>query len=100
MKQDNIIKKLKGDLTKYNNLKPIGNGRFEVQGEMNIMGKTLQTEELNEYLECCLCGNTIMYVHDSHNPYPLSDNPDDRCCKPCNDGRVMASRIGGILKKS
>lgn len=38
--------------------------------------------------KCCLCGGT--YTHWGNNPWPLSNNPNDRCCDECNMDVVIA----------
>ena len=40
---------------------------------------------------CCLRRG---YTHFGHNPWPLSEREDDRCCDACNDTRVPAARVG------
>jgi len=40
---------------------------------------------------CCLCG--AKYRMYGNNPWPLSDDEDDRCCHACNDTLVVPARI-------
>jgi hypothetical protein len=45
---------------------------------------------LNDY-KCCLCGET--FTGYGNNPFPLSENPEDRCCDTCNILKVIPARI-------
>ena len=47
-------------------------------------------------LTCCLCGDT--FVGWGNNPYPLSVNPDDRCCDKCNYTKVIPARLARIAE--
>jgi len=40
---------------------------------------------------CCLCG--AKYRMYGNNPWPLSDDDDDRCCHQCNSERVIPARF-------
>lgn len=42
-------------------------------------------------MKCCLCGKEIRDY--GHNPWPLSDNVEDRCCDLCNMLKVIPARI-------
>ena len=48
------------------------------------------TSETNS-VTCCLCGRTIEGY--GNNPFPLSENEDDRCCDNCNWTKVIPARI-------
>jgi hypothetical protein len=41
--------------------------------------------------KCCICGQTVKGW--GNNPYPVSENPDDRCCDVCNDTKVLPERL-------
>ena len=48
--------------------------------------------------QCCLCGNPITADFPSmwdggHNPWPLVDDCDHRCCGRCNGEFVMKARL-------
>ena len=54
-------------------------------------------------LKCCICEGAIdkhytpegvMYWDKGHNPYPVKDGPDDRCCDRCNATVVIPVRLG------
>lgn len=46
---------------------------------------------------CCLCGR--LFRGFGNNPWPLSDNPNDRCCDDCNATRVIPARIDRMCTK-
>ena len=46
-----------------------------------------------DWLICCLCGEVIEDFMESHNPQPLGESVDDRCCNLCNLEKVIPSRI-------
>lgn len=46
---------------------------------------------------CCLCGGE--YTHWGNNPYPLSENPNDRCCDVCNATKVIPARIMQMIER-
>jgi hypothetical protein len=47
---------------------------------------------------CCLCHSALPDFGDeypylfNHNPWPLDDREEARCCTPCNDTHVMRAR--------
>jgi len=45
-------------------------------------------------MTCILCGAT--YEGMGHNPEPLANYDDGRCCDVCNDTRVIPARIGAM----
>ena len=49
-----------------------------------------------DWLICCLCGEVIEDFMESHNPQPLGESVDDRCCNLCNLEKVIPSRIMDI----
>lgn len=40
---------------------------------------------------CCICGNKFKGF--GNNPWPLSENVDDRCCDDCNLDEVIPARV-------
>ena len=44
-----------------------------------------------EKIECCLCGKEIEDF--GHNPQPLGEKEDDRCCDECNQKLVIPTRL-------
>jgi hypothetical protein len=43
---------------------------------------------------CCLCGGG--YTFTGNNPYPVSKNPNDKCCDTCNSDKVIPARLAGF----
>ena len=41
--------------------------------------------------KCCICGQ--IFEGYGNNPYPVSENPNDRCCDHCNDSKVIPERL-------
>lgn len=41
--------------------------------------------------KCCICEQ--IFEGYGNNPYPVSKDPDDRCCDICNDARVIPERL-------
>lgn len=48
----------------------------------------IDTEDV--VLKCCLCGDEIPSIKESHNAKPLANG---RCCEYCNDTKVLPARI-------
>ena len=57
-------------------------------------------------MDCVLCGTEMTSIHDTHNPFPLTDecfadetyktgNPN-RCCSKCNMEKVKSARLGSM----
>jgi len=57
-------------------------------------------------MDCVLCGAEMKTVHDTGNPYPLTEkcyakealeegNPN-RCCSKCNREKVLPARLGMV----
>lgn len=46
---------------------------------------------------CCFCGQ-VFYGY-GNNPYPASENPEDRCCNDCNSKVVIPARINQMMKE-
>lgn len=48
-------------------------------------------------MKCCICGKEISHpiIEDylGNNPWPVSKDPDARCCDACNDFVVIPERI-------
>jgi hypothetical protein len=54
-------------------------------------------EQKEELLKCCFCKQDIE-VNEygwkyGHNPSPLMNGDDDRCCDRCNENKVMSFRL-------
>ena len=62
----------------------------------------------NKYvpMNCVLCGNKMNTIHDTHNPYPITEkcfpkdthetgNPN-RCCSACNLEKVIPARLSSL----
>ena len=62
----------------------------------------------NKYvpMNCVLCGNKMKTIHDTHNPYPITEkcypkdthkngNPN-RCCSACNSAKVIPARLSSL----
>jgi hypothetical protein len=43
---------------------------------------------------CCFCGEG--YTFTGNNPYPVSKNPNDKCCDTCNSNKVIPARLAGF----
>ncbi|MBR4377316.1 MAG: hypothetical protein IKP50_00300 [Bacilli bacterium] len=52
--------------------------------------------ESNQVYTCCICGET--FTGWGNNPWPLSDNEDDRCCDDCNNSTVLSARLEMMFK--
>ncbi len=55
---------------------------------------------MSDYKEtgiCCICGKE--YTHWGNNPWPVSENVNDRCCDDCNFSVVLAARLGLMNKE-
>ena len=44
---------------------------------------------------CCLCGKEIT-DEEQHNPAPLIPDASAKCCKACNETRVIPARMKQI----
>lgn len=44
-------------------------------------------------MKCCFCGGTLDSFLDAHNPAPLANKPEDKCCVICNNLSVIPARI-------
>ena len=70
-------------------------------------GSTMIHEKDYVPMNCCLCGQSMPSIHDTHNPYPLAphcyakealeNNNPNRCCIRCND-KVTQARVNQLLK--
>jgi hypothetical protein len=68
----------------------------------NVSSDWLNEEDFKS-CSCNLCGEEIVSVYDSHNPYPLGKNTfavlenvknnPERCCKTCNENLVIPARF-------
>lgn len=60
-------------------------------------------------VKCCFCGkplyngNTFISSEDmkkkyfGNNPYPLSEDEEDRCCDACNMSKVIPARLRNLM---
>ena len=63
-------------------------------------------EKKEELLKCCFCKQDIEVTEFGwkygHNPSPLMNGEDDRCCDSCNQNKVISFRLfklGMVLPK-
>lgn len=61
-------------------------------------------------VKCCICGKPLWNGHHTelsddmkkryfgNNPWPISENEDDRCCDYCNDSEVITARIKDLFR--
>ena len=42
---------------------------------------------------CILCGDEMTHLHDLCNPEPLAKYEDGRCCKLCDNEKVIPARL-------
>jgi hypothetical protein len=57
-----------------------------------------QKNTTDNWTVCCLCGEDIISVLDSNNPWPLSEDEEDRCCGDCNNSKVIPARLKLFFK--
>lgn len=50
-----------------------------------------------ETFKCCICG--FKFEGFGNNPWPVSNDPEDRCCDSCNCEKVVPERIRDIMKR-
>lgn len=50
---------------------------------------------MREDFICCLCGKEVTGAW-GNNPWPLSNDSDERCCDACNANKVIPARLGII----
>lgn len=65
-------------------------------------GSTMIHEKDYVPMTCCLCGKNMDYIHNTHNPYPLTpkcfakeaqeNNLPHRCCDECEEEMVLPAR--------
>ena len=48
-------------------------------------------------MKCCICGSE--FVGYGNNPWPVSENEEDRCCDICNSTHVIPARLAQMYKK-
>lgn len=47
--------------------------------------------------KCCICGKQS--VGYGNNPWPVSDNNEDRCCDFCNITKVIPARLKELKER-
>lgn len=52
----------------------------------------MNTLKLSEHKGCSICGGS--YTQFGHNPQPVREDVNDRCCDDCNANIVMPVRMG------
>ena len=64
---------------------------------------TKNTENTNELIKCCICGQDIQPDANGwmlgHNPSPLYNGENERCCDTCNYGIVIPERLYQLSKQ-
>jgi len=59
---------------------------------------------MSEAPSCCLCGGPCEPWHEEptgygHNPDPLGNGEDDRCCDYCNASKVITARLKAFVEQ-
>ena len=59
-------------------------------------------------IDCVICGTKMKTIHDTHNPFPVTDQcyakesretgNQNRCCSTCNSSVVLVLRISSTIK--
>jgi len=91
----------KGDIMSLNN---INNYYKNVYNEYSQMESSTMIHEMDyKPMNCCLCGKHMEFIHDTHNPEPLTPrcwakeaqekNLPHRCCGECNAKLVLPARL-------
>lgn len=55
---------------------------------------------MKEIWQCCICGE--YFTGWGNNPWPVSNDEDDKCCDYCNFTKVLPERIAmlGMRKEN
>ena len=49
---------------------------------------------MNKKYVCCICGKE--FVRFGNNPWPVNNDPEERCCDECNMTVVIPQRIKNL----
>jgi len=90
-----------GDAIALNNINNYYKNAYNEYSKME--GSTMIHEMDYKPMKCCLCGKDMDFIHDTHNPEPLTPrcyakeaqekNLPHRCCSECNTNRVNPERM-------
>jgi hypothetical protein len=47
--------------------------------------------------QCCICGE--IFYGWGNNPWPVNEDPNEKCCDWCNLSKVVPARIANSLAK-
>jgi hypothetical protein len=65
--------------------------------------KVNEAGNTNELIKCCICGKDIQPDANGwmlgHNPSPLYNGENDRCCDTCNWSIVIPERLHQISRQ-
>ena len=53
---------------------------------------------MENYFRCCICGYRVGGY--GNNPWPVSIEPDARCCDKCNSTVVIPARLDLMQRKN
>jgi len=91
----------KGDIMSLNNINNYYKNVYNKYSQME--GSTMIHEMDYKPMNCCLCGKHMEFIHDTHNPEPLTPrcwakeaqekNLPHRCCGECNAKLVLPARL-------
>ena len=58
-------------------------------------------------MDCVLCGAEMKTIHDTHNPFPITEKcfakeahetgNKNRCCSKCNNEKVLPARLSRLV---
>ena len=51
-------------------------------------------EEVSNQWNCVICGVEMNSILETHNPYPVTEGSNDRCCSHFNNTVVIPTRLG------
>ncbi len=52
------------------------------------------TEEVTNQWNCVICGVEMNSFYETHNPQPVTNGSEDRCCSHCTQTVVIPTRLG------
>ena len=61
---------------------------------MSKQTANVKTEEVTNQWDCVICGVEMNSIHETHNPQPVTNGSEDRCCSHCNQTVVIPTRLG------